>query len=249
MRDQPQQGQTNHPQPQRVEQRTAAHADDIGFITGTSKEMGYYSSAYTTDYTRPPLSSGDLTKMLAKRRDEAIALAAERIEIEYPSLKEGERQQLAKMKVQSQGTDLHTRTFVTAAGKGYYQYAFEKDGTLYLAGYEYAAWRKGISVISLVLIMLCAFAAPASAVLSGFFYYSRIGRPMRRLADAVTKTGDEGRSRMVQIDREDEIGILSRSFNAMLGSLREARKDEKEARESAGTGTVTVRRIFRGKRS
>ncbi|MGL4369721.1 MAG: HAMP domain-containing protein, partial [Spirochaetota bacterium] len=219
--------------------------NDIGFIAGSPSDRGYFSPDYTPDYTSPAFSFDDIDAMLNKRRNDAIQNASERLTLKFTALKPAEIDRLAKMKIESAEVKPHARFFVAAEGRGFYQYAFIHDDTLRLIGFDYIIWRRKMHTLSLVMIMICAVLTPAAAFISARFYDAHINRPMRRLTDAVTRINDSGGSRLVHSEREDEIGILSRSFNAMLGSLREAKKNEKDARQSAAEMKAETERLRR----
>jgi signal transduction histidine kinase len=54
-------------------------------------------------------------------------------------------------------------------------------------------------------------------------------RPLRRLLEGITAVGKGDLSRVILAERDDEIGVLAGRFNAMTGSLREAREEGERA--------------------
>jgi signal transduction histidine kinase len=54
-------------------------------------------------------------------------------------------------------------------------------------------------------------------------------RPLRRLLEGIDAVGKGDLSRVILAERDDEIGTLAGRFNAMTGSLREAREDAERA--------------------
>ncbi|HXJ23187.1 MAG TPA: ATP-binding protein [Polyangia bacterium] len=54
-------------------------------------------------------------------------------------------------------------------------------------------------------------------------------RPLRRLLEGIDAVGKGDLSRVILAERDDEIGTIAGRFNAMTGSLREAREDAERA--------------------
>jgi methyl-accepting chemotaxis protein len=77
----------------------------------------------------------------------------------------------------------------------------------------------GFLVSSAAFLVVVAFWAPLVA----FFFGRWIGRPVGRLAEAtrrLSEVGDIGAMGALPIPYDDELGALSRSYNAFLGDLR-----------------------------
>jgi signal transduction histidine kinase len=58
------------------------------------------------------------------------------------------------------------------------------------------------------------------------------GRPLRRLLEGIDAVGKGDLSRVILAERDDEIGTIAGRFNAMTGSLREAREDGERAADA-----------------
>ena len=54
-------------------------------------------------------------------------------------------------------------------------------------------------------------------------------RPLRRLLEGIDAVGKGDLSRVILAERDDEIGTIAGRFNAMTGSLREAREEAERA--------------------
>ncbi|HVZ73685.1 MAG TPA: ATP-binding protein [Polyangia bacterium] len=59
-----------------------------------------------------------------------------------------------------------------------------------------------------------------------------VTRPLRRLFEGIDAVGKGDLSRVILAERDDEIGTLAGRFNAMTGSLREAREDGQRGAEA-----------------
>jgi signal transduction histidine kinase len=58
------------------------------------------------------------------------------------------------------------------------------------------------------------------------------GRPLRRLLEGIDAVGKGDLSRVILAERDDEIGTIAGRFNAMTGSLREAREEGERAADA-----------------
>lgn len=58
-------------------------------------------------------------------------------------------------------------------------------------------------------------------LIGAYFFLRRIITPICRLAETATRVGDGDLSASTTIDRNDEIGILAKAFNAMVARLRD----------------------------
>ena len=77
----------------------------------------------------------------------------------------------------------------------------------------------GFLVSAAAFLVIVAFWAPLVA----FFFGRWIGRPVARLAEAtrrLSEVGDIGAMGALPVPYDDELGALTRSFNALLGDLR-----------------------------
>jgi signal transduction histidine kinase len=59
-----------------------------------------------------------------------------------------------------------------------------------------------------------------------------VGRPLRRLVEGMDAVGEGDLSRVILVERDDEIGRLASRFNAMTASLREARQETGRSAEA-----------------
>jgi signal transduction histidine kinase len=87
---------------------------------------------------------------------------------------------------------------------------------------EVAATRRRIYPLFLLIVV-------GVAVGVRFAVSQIILRPLRRLLEGIDAVGKGDLSRVILAERDDEIGTLAGRFNAMTGSLREAREDAERA--------------------
>ncbi|MBX7057513.1 MAG: SpoIIE family protein phosphatase [Leptospirales bacterium] len=100
---------------------------------------------------------------------------------------------------------------------------YSPSGRVYEAGFSYAAYRQQIHQTGLILGLI--FLGVVLAVLVGFrfFFLGSLVRPLDRLLEGVRQVNDGRMDIEVPVAVSDEIGFLTRSFNGMVASIREAR--------------------------
>lgn len=96
-------------------------------------------------------------------------------------------------------------------------------GRMLEVGYSYSAYRAYVHPVALKLTLLLV--AVVVVVLAGFrfFFLGALVRPLNALLSGVEKVNGGDMSVSVPIKVEDEIGFLSRSFNGMVVSIKDAR--------------------------
>lgn len=96
-------------------------------------------------------------------------------------------------------------------------------GRVLEVGYSYRAYRAYVHPVALKLTLLLI--AVVVVVLAGFrfFFLGALVSPLNALLSGVEKVNAGDMSVSVPIKVEDEIGFLSRSFNGMVVSIKEAR--------------------------
>ena len=63
--------------------------------------------------------------------------------------------------------------------------------------------------------------ALVTAVLIGVYVYRTMARPIARLSAAAARVGSGDLDTQIAVEREDELGLLSRRFNEMTGAVKE----------------------------
>ena len=75
------------------------------------------------------------------------------------------------------------------------------------------------------------------ALVVWFALRQTVVRPLRRLVEGIDAVAKGDLSRVILAERDDEIGTIAGRFNAMTGSLREAREEgERGAERPPGAG-------------
>lgn len=99
---------------------------------------------------------------------------------------------------------------------------------IYEAGYDYTEYRKSVHVSAnrQMILLGCVLLI----VLGGFrfFFMGILVSPLERLLDGVRKVNAGDLDVVLPVRVEDEIGFLSRSFNAMVASIKDGRQKLQE---------------------
>jgi signal transduction histidine kinase len=92
-------------------------------------------------------------------------------------------------------------------------------------GAELSATARRIFPLYVVVVLVVA------AVVS-FALRQTAGKPLRRLLEGIDEVGKGDLSRVILAQRDDEIGTIAGRFNAMTGSLRDAREEGQRGAEA-----------------
>jgi signal transduction histidine kinase len=92
-------------------------------------------------------------------------------------------------------------------------------------GAELSATARRIFPLYVVVVLVVA------SVVS-FALRQTAGKPLRRLLEGIDAVGEGDLSRVILAQRDDEIGTIAGRFNAMTGSLRDAREDGRRGAEA-----------------
>jgi signal transduction histidine kinase len=92
-------------------------------------------------------------------------------------------------------------------------------------GAEVAATARRIFPLFLVVVILVGIAVKLAL-------RQTVVQPLRRLLDGIDGVGKGDLSRVILAERDDEIGTIAGRFNAMTGSLREAREEGQHGAEA-----------------
>jgi signal transduction histidine kinase len=92
-------------------------------------------------------------------------------------------------------------------------------------GAELSATARRIFPLYVLVVLVVA------AVVS-FALRQTAGKPLRRLLEGINEVGKGDLSRVILAERDDEIGTIAGRFNAMTGSLRDAREEGQRGAEA-----------------
>lgn len=89
---------------------------------------------------------------------------------------------------------------------------------------------------AILLTIIAHVVAIATAVLVGLYVYRTMARPIATLAAAASRVGAGDLETEIPIERDDELGRLSRRFNEMMASVKEHQKKLLQTERIVGLG-------------
>lgn len=111
----------------------------------------------------------------------------------------------------------------------YIIYSFKSKGTNYEIAYSYVNYREYIHSSGLTLVFIILGSFLFVVLIMPLTFRESIVRPLDLLLEGVRQVNRGDLEVAVPVGVEDEIGYLSRSFNSMVGSIRDG---EKKLRDS-----------------
>ncbi|MBX7056702.1 MAG: SpoIIE family protein phosphatase [Leptospirales bacterium] len=108
----------------------------------------------------------------------------------------------------------------------YVSYGFRNpaDGALLEAGFNYRKYRAAMHEAARRFVAILSVSMLVIVAGYPFFFRNVLIIPLRRLIAAVRRVNEGDLTAQTPVQIEDEIGYLSRSFNGMVASIREARQ-------------------------
>jgi len=115
---------------------------------------------------------------------------------------------------------LNKKLFSQIDDNNYYNYPFLYKGKIYLAGYNYIDYRKGIHSLIKNLIVVILLSAFAIMFIFPLLIYNGLIKPLNILVNGIRKADKGDLDVTVPIQFRDEIGRLTHSFNGMINSIK-----------------------------
>ncbi|KIM10595.1 MAG: hypothetical protein KU37_09880 [Sulfuricurvum sp. PC08-66] len=97
------------------------------------------------------------------------------------------------------------------------------DG-LYEVGFAYASFRQAIQAGAMKVLIVLIASTLFIVVAFPFFFRGNIARPLKNLLQGVRQVDAGNLDTKIAIVTKDEIGLITRSFNAMTASLKHSKK-------------------------
>ena len=93
---------------------------------------------------------------------------------------------------------------------------------------------------AILLTIIAHLIALVTAVIVGLYLYRTIARPIARLAAAAARVGAGDLETEIPIERDDELGRLSRRFNQMMASMKEHQKKLLQTERLVGLASMSA---------
>jgi len=118
------------------------------------------------------------------------------------------------------------------AGERYVHFDFIDSGTRFEVGYSYNEYRKLIHQDAISIVYILFLTGFTVLLIFPKFFHSSLVEPLNKLLDGVKKVNDGNLEIQVPIKIQDEIGYLAGSFNSMVTSIKEARRELQDYAEN-----------------
>jgi nitrogen fixation/metabolism regulation signal transduction histidine kinase len=109
---------------------------------------------------------------------------------------------------------------------------------------ELSLLRTGLKRIYLLTLTLTLLLALFSAIALAFILSRRLSEPLAELAESALAVARGDFSRRPRVTSRDELGVLTRSFNSMIGQLDDARAAAEENRSQLENANVYLQSIL-----
>ena len=131
----------------------------------------------------------------------------------------------------SQYSEDLTRLYRTASDR-YTHFDFTNGDLKYEIGFSYDDYRAHTHKNTVKLIYIIFFTSLLIVIIFPRFFLSSLVKPLNNLLEGVTKVNEGNLDIQVPIKVQDEIGYLSGSFNSMVESIKQARKELEDYAEN-----------------
>jgi tetratricopeptide (TPR) repeat protein/HAMP domain-containing protein len=118
------------------------------------------------------------------------------------------------------------------AGTLYTHFDFVKDNVKYEIGFSYNEYRLHTHKTAVKLIYIILITTLIILLAFPKFFHSSLVKPLNNLLGGVTKVNEGNLDIEVPIKVQDEIGYLSGSFNSMVASIKQARRELQDYAEN-----------------
>lgn len=162
------------------------------------------------------------------KKNESAQMPEEKIEAEAMARYKKTRQY---QNLENKYKENLTRLYRTA-GLRYTHFDFTKDDKKYEIGFSYDEYRKHTNQNAVKLILTILFTSILILIIFPRFFLSSLVKPLNNLLDGVTKVNEGNLDIQVPIKVQDEIGFLASSFNSMVESIKQARKELEDYAEN-----------------
>lgn len=93
---------------------------------------------------------------------------------------------------------------------------------------------------AILMTLIAHVLAIATAGIVGVYLHRSVARPLKSLSGAVARVGTGNLDTLIEIEQEDEIGILARRFNEMTGALKHHQAQLLRTEKLAGLGRMAA---------
>jgi HAMP domain-containing protein/tetratricopeptide (TPR) repeat protein len=222
-------------------------SDDIEYIIQKPAEIDLFGDDLTIEYNRHPdkLTLEDVKSENKKAKDLALKEIMTKVMkennhkylIDTPTAEEQE-EAMRRFKKSRQYKNLISQyeedltRLYRSAGQRYTCFDFTMGDLKYEVGFSYDEYRAHTHKNTVKLIYIIFFTSLLIIIIFPRFFLSSLVKPLNNLLDGVTKVNEGNLDIQVPIKVQDEIGYLAGSFNSMVESIKQARKELEDYAEN-----------------
>lgn len=220
---------------------------EIEYILTKPKDNSLFSDELVLEYNRNPsdLNLDDIKRGIKKQKDyllkdsltKVMKKNGRKFGKETPT-KEEQKEALELFKKSRQYQNLvqeETKDFqrlYREAKSRYTHFDFVDENKKYEIGYSYDLYRNFTHQNTIKIIGTIFFTTILILLVFPRFFYSSLVKPLNDLLSGVTKVNEGNLDIEVPIKVKDEIGFLSSSFNSMVTSIKQARRELQDYAEN-----------------
>lgn len=216
--------------------------DNIEYIISHNKDEDPFDPHYNILYKK---SGNDLTIEALERSEiqfkkQLLRNLYNKLEKKNKSLSESELLKLASEEYKNEKAysrfkeeyDSPYNRGYRDGNKLYTHFDFYNGDTRFEAGFDYYQYRLSIHNDAVKLVYIIIGTTLIIIIIFPMFFQSSLVRPLNHLLRGVVKVNKGDLSAEVPIKVHDEIGIIATSFNSMVASIRQARKELQDYAEN-----------------
>lgn len=198
---------------------------DVQYVVARPRNEGLIGVSYRLIVARDPAFKLEQLKAQAlQARAEALAQLSEEVHLDHPMLNGQQTLTLARTLLEQQPPVLHQRVErrlgSAVSDQHYFAYTLASDATIYEVGFGWRDYLDFMHRRALLFALLMIGATMVIVVVFPYFFHISLIHPLYTLLGGVQQVNAGELDVQVEIQYEDEIGFLSRSFNAMVASIR-----------------------------
>ncbi|MEM7182514.1 MAG: SpoIIE family protein phosphatase [Spirochaetota bacterium] len=199
---------------------------NISYVLLRKNGIKMFSQHYTMIYQREPsLKSNDFSVGDKKLKDKLVTKKYQSINQNYDKTPKDQIFRKAKNHIEKRKLRLLERNYRNANGNFFVFYLFAFESKIYEVGFSYENYRETIHNSAQKLILAMLVSTAFILFVFPILFKKSIVTPLRSLLKGVKKVNRGNLEVQVPIKINDEIGYLSTSFNSMVESIREAKKE------------------------
>jgi HAMP domain-containing protein len=208
--------------------------DDIQYVLVQKKGLELFHKEYSILYNKPGkelLNLDELYKWEAHEKKELLEKHVPIVKKKNKQANNAEIERLALEEIKKNFPSDMKRGY-RRSGDLFTYYRYTQDDLLYEVGFSYTEYRHHTHAVVLKVFYIIVATTFLTLFLFPRFFKSSLVKPLGNLLLGVKKVNDGFLDVVVPVKTQDEIGFLAKSFNSMVHSIKEARKELQDYAEN-----------------